>query len=284
MSIEKASGRGGYRALNFCAKVYLLFKNILRYYLDFHISRASAGLSYFLMLTIFPLIICLYSMLGSMFPAVEELKGILDAILPETAVNILTEYLGYVRNNVSPRMLSFALAAMATSSAAGFRIIDKLMFELRGTRRSERSLAFIFSFVFSLIFLAALYLAALLMATGGRFLHFVDRYIPFINISQNWQWFRFVLLFLLLFVMILGVYRVTAPRDREVLFVPGAISASVALLCVSIFFSWFISFSARYPLLYGSLASIMIMLLWLYICGSILFLGNILNITLENMK
>jgi len=27
----------------------------------------------------------------------------------------------------------------------------------------------------------------------------------------------------------------------------------------------------------------MIMLLWLYICGNVLFLGNILNITLEEL-
>ena len=145
-------------------------------------------------------------------------------------------------------------------------------------------MAFVFSFVFSLVFLAALYIAALLIATGGRFIAFADKYIRFLDVSDNWEWFRFVLLYLLLFVLILGVYRITAPGDRRVIFVPGALASSVALLGVSIMFSWFIGMSARYPLVYGSLASVMIMLFWLYICGNVLFIGNIINISLEKMK
>jgi membrane protein len=40
-------------------------------------------------------------------------------------------------------------------------------------------------------------------------------------------------------------------------------------------FSWFIGLSSRYSLLYGSLASIIILLLWLYLCGTILLLGAV---------
>lgn len=261
-----------------------LGESVIRHYLSFHISRASAGLSYFLMLTIFPLLICLYAMLGSLFPSAEEIRELMEGLLPQGTVDTLMEFVDYISSNASPRMLTVAVAAMATSSAAGFRIIDKVMFELRGTRRRERFLAFVFSFVFSLVFLAALYLAAVLIATGGWFIGFVDRNIRFINISRNWEWMRFVMLFLLLFVMIVGVYRVTSPPQRRCLLVPGAVSASLAMVGVSILFSWFIGISVKYPLVYGSLASVMIMLFWLYICGNILFLGNIVNISLEKMK
>ena len=34
-------------------------------------------------------------------------------------------------------------------------------------------------------------------------------------------------------------------------------------------FSWFIGMASRYSLLYGSLASMIILLLWLYLCGTI---------------
>lgn len=265
-------------------RFFSLAESVVQHYMDFHISRASAALSYFLMLTIFPLLICLHVMLGNLFPTAEEIRGLLGAVLPRGTIETLTDFLDYISMNASYKMLTLAIVAMATSSAAGFRIIDKLMFELRGTRRRERFLAFIFSFVFSLLFLTALYIAALLMATGGWFIGFVDRYVDFLNISHNWEWLRFLLLFLLLFVMILGVYRVTAPKGREVLLVPGAISAASAMVGVSILFSWFIGMSARYPIVYGSLASVMIMLLWLYICGNVLFLGNIVNISLEKMK
>ena len=42
-------------------------------------------------------------------------------------------------------------------------------------------------------------------------------------------------------------------------------------------FSWFIGMSSRYALVYGSLASLMILLVWLYFCGNLLLLGVAVN-------
>jgi membrane protein len=38
--------------------------------------------------------------------------------------------------------------------------------------------------------------------------------------------------------------------------------------------------STRYSLVYGSLASVIILLVWLYLCGNILILGNVANFVL----
>lgn len=251
-------------------------------YLKYHVSRASAGLSYFLMLTVFPLLICLYNMLGSLFPSAEAVGEMLRGLLPDTAVETLQEFIGYVSVNTNPRLLPVAVVAMLTGSAAGFRIIDSLMHELRYHGRRRRW-SFLFSIMFSVFFLAALYLAAVMIVSGGWFIGLADRYLVFVNISRSWQWLRFFVLFLLLFVMLLGIYRMTIPPCGRVHLVPGALAAALTLVGVSILFSWLIGMSAKYPLVYGSLASVMIMLLWLYICGNVLFLGNILNITLEEL-
>ncbi|MEA4954313.1 MAG: YhjD/YihY/BrkB family envelope integrity protein, partial [Pseudoflavonifractor sp.] len=45
----------------------------------------------------------------------------------------------------------------------------------------------------------------------------------------------------------------------------------------SVLFSWFIGLSSRYSLVYGSLASVIILMVWLYLCGNILILGNCVN-------
>lgn len=262
-------------------KIICLAEDVIKLYFGIHISRASAGLSYFLMLSVFPLLICLYSMLGSLFPTAEELEGILRGLLPGETVSTLMEYLGYVSSNSSHKMVTVALVALATSSAAGFRIIDKVMDEIRGTRRKDKHAAFLMSFAYSLLFLFAIYFAALLIASGGWFIKFVDENTNIINISRNWEWFRFILLFFVLFVFILGAYRICRPHKRNTIIVPGAFWASFAIVAISLLFSWFIGASIKYPLIYGSLASVMLMLLWLYIFSNLLFLGNILNVTLE---
>ena len=56
-----------------------------------------------------------------------------------------------------------------------------------------------------------------------------------------------------------------------------SLGAALAIVAASALFSWFIGLSSRYSLVYGSLASIIIMLVWLYLCGNILILGDVCN-------
>ena len=106
-----------------------------------------------------------------------------------------------------------------------------------------------------------------------RLLHLDAGVLPW-----DWQWMRFLLLFLLVFLFVLLVYRMAAPRGKpRPPIMTGAFLAAVALSVFSILFSWFIGLSSRYSLVYGSLASIIILLVWLYLCGNILILGNVFN-------
>ncbi len=260
----------------FCLGVYRLNRT-------HRLPIAAAGLAFFLTLTFFPLLICLQTMLGSMFPSSEELREFLTILLPEDTVAAIQDYLRYIAANRSERMLAMALTLVATSSAAAFRILDRVMGGMRGGRRLPGAFTLVFSFCFSLLFLAAIYLAVILVSTGKWFLDFADRHIYFMNISESWRWWRFVLLFLLLFVMISGIYRITAPRDTEIRQLPGAALASAALVAVSVVFSALIGASVKYPLIYGSLAGVIVIMLWLYTCGVILFLGNAVNVTLEQI-
>ncbi len=261
-----------------------LLRSVYRLYCRHRIPVAAAGLAFFLTLAFFPMLICLQTMLGSMFPPTEELRAFLSVLLPQDTVSTILDYLRYVKTNSGESMLIMALAVVASSSAAAFRTVEWVMGEMRGGRRFSGVFTLVFSFCFSLLFLAAIYFAVILIGTGKWFLDFADRHIFFMNISESWRWCRFALLFLLLFSMISGIYRITAPKGRAGRLLPGAAAATCALVAVSVVFSAFIGASAKYPLIYGSLASVIVMMLWLYTCGVVLFLGNALNVALEQTK
>ena len=269
-------------------KVKTIGRAMFGIFLDNNIPRAAAGLSYFLTLSVFPIMICLYAMLGHLAPPTEEIKLFLDGLLPESTANTILEFLRYVSANRSDAMLFGALIVLATCASAAFRCVDNVTGEMRGVSRYSGFLEIVFSVGYSLLFLAALYLAAVFILTGKWFLELIDRQLMFMNISDNWGWARFPLLGLLLFTMLSGLYRVTAPRPsgrrkRPVRLLPGAVLASAALLIVSMVFAGVIGVSARYPLVYGSIASLALMMLWLYVCGIIVFMGNALNIVLERL-
>lgn len=278
--------RGEYGRLSDCMNVRRIIFVIavsIRTYIDKNVSRAASSLSYFLMLSVFPTFVCLYEMLGSMFPTPDTIRAFATGLLPAETLDTIVEYLGYITLNRSRTMLMMAIVAMATTSAAAYRTLDNIMGEIRGSKRFNGPFAVVFSFLFAIIFLAAVYFAVIVMISGSWFINFLSRHVTVLNISTNWNWARFILLFLLLFVIILGLYRITAPKRRRVRLFTGALVASVSLVGVSIIFSYFIGMSVKYPLIYGSLASVMILMLWFYLCGNIVISGNIINVVLERM-
>lgn len=265
-------------------KIVALAKNILRIYNEQHIPIASAGFSYYMMLSVFPLIICLYTILGNLLPATEQMRAMLSAMLPQETVRVVLDFLHYVSGNLSTGMSVAALTVMVTSASALYRLINNIMTDMRGRSRFSDNFKLVFSFLFAILFLIAMLLGVVLVATGKWFLDLLDRYIMFMNISDSWSWWRFVLLFLLLYAIISGLYKFTAPKSEDVRIVPGAVAASVALVAIGLLFSYFIGLSTKYPLVYGSLGSIIIMLFWFYICGLILFVGNALNVSMEQLQ
>lgn len=62
----------------------------------------------------------------------------------------------------------------------------------------------------------------------------------------------------------------------------SSLGAALAIVAASVLFSWFIGMSSRYALVYGSLASLIILLAWLYLCGNILLLGAVAGRVLED--
>ena len=79
-------------------------------------------------------------------------------------------------------------------------------------------------------------------------------------------------------LLVLAVYRMGTPpplrREKKVLRLTALFSAGALVAC-SVLFSWFIGMSSRYSLVYGSLASLIILLVWLYFCGNILLAGAV---------
>lgn len=258
-------------------------KEMVEIYVNNHVSRSAAELSYFLTLSIFPMLICLHAMLIRFLPTLTLNIDELRRIIPLETLETIQDYLTYVSQHNSRALLTAGILGMATTSAASFRSIHHIMGEIQGASRFRGVFALLFSFVFSLLFLAACYFAALVMVTGSWLLSYVSEIIPALSGIALWSWLRFPLMLIIFILLIYGIYRITAPANTKTFF-PGASSAAILLVMVSMLFSWFISMSSKYPLIYGSLASIIIFMLWMYFCGQILIMGNALNVVLRRHK
>ena len=248
-----------------------------------HVARSAAALSYYLTISIFPFLICVSAILGTLHLHESVIFELLADIIPADAFATVSEFFKYVSGNRSGLMLAIGLSAMLTSSSAAFRSFTGIMGEIQGKMRYTGIRRGVFSFVFSIAFLAAIYISGLVILTGEWLLQILDTYVDLGSIFAIWAWIRFVGLFLLLFGIIYGLYIISAPKEtKRTHRLPGAFAAAVVLVVASIAYSRMITASIRYALLYGSLASFIIMMIWLYTCGIILTMGNVLNISLHN--
>lgn len=249
------------------------------------LSRTAAALSFFLTLSIFPFLICLNWLVGMLpFDFSSFIHGV-GAFMPKDTVEILNDYLSYISGSQSTPMLIAGILLMATSSSSAFRIVLHSMEHIYRQKQQKGIWSYLFSFVYSFVFLFSIYICIILVGTGKWFLDLLETHLHWNGLSNNWLWSRFLLLFLFTLLVVYCLYRFAVPlKKRKVQVIKGALFAAAALVVVSLIYSWFIGMSTKYSLVYGSLASIMILMMWLYTCSNILILGASLNVVLTKRK
>ena len=250
------------------------------------IALTAAAVAFYAMLAIFPGLIGLVSIYGLLFdPAeIEAHVSSVSALLPSEARVLLMDYL---HETVQRRDETLGVAAIAgllaalwsasSGTASTMTAINIAYDEVdkRGFIRSRvialgLTLAFIIVVVIALALLTVLPFA---MDTVGLS-RSADTFI---------SWIRWPLLVLLGLLGLAVLYRFvpdrTSPKWRWV--TPGSLVAVTLWILVSSLFSLYASHYGNFGQTYGPLASVMVLLLWLYLSSFALLLGAELNAELE---
>ena len=261
-------------------------------YMSIGAPRAAAALSYFLILTLFPLLVCVNYFIGLFHLDLENLLRSLDQFLPAEALAVMEDYLGYVAGSQSGALLLASIITILISASAGLRTLLATLDSLHGTKNVPIVRRVLLSVLLSALFLLTIYLSVVVIFTGEWFFWLLEEHLPrrvlellpLSALSGLWRWMRYLLLFCFVLLLVLVVYRAGTPRKamRTRMVVLSSLLAALAIAAASAVFSWFIGMSSRYALIYGSLASLIILLVWLYLCGCILLLGAVLGRVIED--
>ena len=259
---------------------------IRRYYVH-DVARDSAALTYYLLFAIFPLLIFVSTLLGVLELDIASITAVLAPILPSDVVDIIRTYLEYVAANQSRQLLRFSLVF---SIRFPMRSTGCLMHSLRkafGRSAPENILlGQLRTLLFTVWMIFVIGLTLALVVVGRRALYFLSGFLPlsetFISV---WGYLRFIILGLVMAISLGILYQLALGQRRplrEVL--PGVGSSLAAWLLLSMAFSYYVENMARYAQLYGSIATIVVVLLWLYMSGQVLILGAELSASLIHRK
>lgn len=263
--------------------VYLMVRRYLRH----GVSTQSAALAFYLLFTLFPLMIFFSALLGLLRLNVASILSDLSRLLPVEVVDFIRVYLDYVGQNPSVRLLLFGLFF---SLYFPMRATNTLMRAVRTAYHLGPPKTPVRQMLKTLIYTVLLIVtitAVLVLLTVGEWLltYAVEHFGLPVEFAALWQRLRFPAMALLMYFALYLLYAMTQDTRQPLRNIyPGVLFAMVGWMVVSMCYSFYVENIASYSLFYGSIGTAIVLLMWLYLTAAVLIMGGEFNGMLISLR
>ena len=249
----------------------------------------SAALSFFLLLSFFPLLLILLSLLGLLSqsgPVLQEmLQKYLGRLAPSEASGLVDRTLTEVMRGAGAARISIQFLLTWLPASQGITAIIEGLNHAYGVEDSRPWWRKLLG-AFLLTILALLILAAgvMILIFGGHVSTIIGNISGYGGlVSELWQvmdWAIFVGLVFLLF-NVLYIYGPAVKHRRWRWFMPGTVVGMAMWLIVSFGFKVYLHFLDYYSHTYGSIGAVVVLMLWFFFFGISIFAGAVVNSEIE---
>lgn len=249
------------------------------------VTAQAAQLSFYFLLSIFPLLIALTALLGLFIESASTLDDLLarylERVAPESVLTLISDTLQEVRRGASGTKLSIGLLGtiwVASSGIAALINALNIAYDVpEGRRWWKRRLVAV---ALTVVFLTLMFIATLLLIYGPLFIDILASYFRFGTIFEFvWKCVEWVLVlvFVLLAFNILYIYAPNVEHHRWHWLMPGTVAGVLLWVLASLGFKLYLAYFDRYSVTYGSLGAVIIVLLWFYLTGIAVIVGGEIN-------
>ena len=261
------------------------FRHILDYMGRRQIATIAAATAFWFFLSIVPIVILCVSVLPYTSITEEQLLTVAAPVLPDSVKQLIRVIVSDVYSS-GVGVLSVSIVATVWSSAMGFASLIRGLEDIyEQPRRAGFLMRRARGIIYTLGMLLMMILSIVLGGFGRQIKALAEKYLPgsqpFFSFLLH---FRFVVVIAVLTLFFAAIFRWSTglrPRFGEVL--PGALTAAVGWSVFAWAFSTWVSVTGSYGT-YGSLVTVVVVMLWLYYCQSILLLSACLNRALPKLR
>jgi len=252
----------------------------VRAFTKLEISIQASSASFFLALSVFPALLLLLGLLRYTPLGLGTLFDLAEGFLPEALLPYAEDLIRGIYHNSSAALVSVSALTALWSASRG---IHGLMTGLRAVYGLEEARGYVRSRLESLWytfgFLGVLVLTLVLHVFGTAMVDSLRREAhPFIRFLAGMLDLRSILLLGLQTALFTAMYTTAdGTRRSGTRALPGALGASLGWTTVTNLFSWYVDNFGDRTHIYGSVYTVALSMLWLYLCVSILFYGAALN-------
>ncbi len=287
---QRADGPGDPTDLPRRSWIAVLKRTVKEFQAD-NLTDLAAALTYYGVLSIFPMLIVLVSILGLVgHSATEPLVQNLGKVAPGPAKDIFTSAIHNVDAAQGTAGVAFvigiALALWSASSyIAAFMRAANIVWDVEEGRPIWKTIPV--RIAVTLVTVVLLTLAALaVVLTGGLARQLGDVIGVGSTAVQVWDIAKWPVLVVIL-IVILGILYWAAPNVKQPgwrWISPGGILAVLLWLLASALFALYVANFSSYNKTYGALASVVVFLIWLWISNTVILLGAEFNAELARER
>lgn len=250
------------------------------------ITLHAASASFFIVLSLFPILVLLLSLVRYTGFSVESLTELLEGVIPQALMPAAKQVIYSVYRNTSGTVVSISLLAALWSASSGIYGVIRGMNAIYGVSESRgyvytRGMSLVYTFVFLIVLLLTLVLHVF-GKSAQRWLITFDAPV-FTLLAQLLDMRLFLLLLLQTAVFTAMFMFLPNRRNRLMASLPGALLTAIGWQVLSQLFSIYVNNFNAYANIYGSVYALVLCMLWLYLCMCILFYGGALNRWLKEM-
>lgn len=246
-------------------KVVALLKDILREMKKDNVGAFAAQAAFFLVLSAIPFLILFIYLIQ--FTAVSEVQiiSLIKYNIPTYVAPFIISIIEEMYTNQTG-VMSLAIISALWSSAKGIQVLSNGLNTIYSIEENRSWIVLRFRAIFyTLIFTVGIVFSSIVFMFGGIIRDQLEWQFDFINVTLNMViYFRYIIFFTILFVLFILILQFLPNRKAKLRtqLIPAAIAAVGWILLsniITVYIDFFDGFS-----MYGSMMTIMLILMWLY--------------------
>jgi len=266
-------------------KLYQFGRALYDKTIENEILPLATQLTYRLIFSLFPFLIFLISLVGFFEIDADFLLNEVSQLFPQQIAQAINEVIHEVVDTRHPSIMSTSLLLYLYTTANGFRAVSRGINKAYAQEDTRHIIKRWLRYILLVLALALAIVTSLLLIIFGDAIHAaIATHFPidsgFLGALSGIVGVL-VSMFIMLATVIL-IYRLSTSQPQPIIaLLPGATITIVVWALASSAFNFWINNFSRYSLIYGSIASIFITMLWLNIISVTILIGAQTNALLD---
>lgn len=242
------------------------------------VGAHAASAAFFMFLSIFPILMLLCSVLPYTHISEADLLRVVTDLLPSSIDPLAVSVIGELYDQ-SVAVISVSAVFIIWSAAKGILALVRGLNAVQEVNETRNYFVLRFwSCIYTVILLVLIVFSLIVLVFGNPIINNLLSHLPSIRyMAIILMPFRYLVVIIALALVFALMYALIPNRKNKIFDkMPGAIFASFGWTVFSWAFSMYVERYGSFNM-YGSLTTIVIIMLWLYFCMYILLLGDELN-------